>query len=170
MAKAVKKTNTIQDISIGSNDGHNRSESKKAEIEAFARKHHAQRSPERIIKNEMLAIRYRMEEYINNHEITLENVRTIHDFVSEFLKILHLKKKDFAHHIEVDDSNLNKYYNNQRSFNPELAMKFGHFFHTPADLWLKLQYKNELLEFQRFAESIKKYEKYDYEKVLAQPS
>lgn len=165
MEKLSKVTNA-QDISIGVNDGHNRAAKKKAEIAVLAKAHHKGRSPERLIKNEMLAIRYRMEEYVKDQTITTTDMRTIQDFVRDFLKALGLKKGEFANYIEINDSNLNKYYNNDRRFSPVLAMKFGHFFHTPADLWMKVQYKNELLMFQIEVKSEKKYEKYDYTKVL----
>ncbi len=162
----LRKVAKAQDITIGVNDGHNRTAEKRAEIAALARAYNKQRSPERLIKNEMLAIRYRMEEYIQDPDITPADMRTIKDFVRDFLKALGLKKSEFANYIEINDSNLNKYYNNDRRFNPVLAMKFGHFFHTPADLWLKIQFKNELLMFQIETQSGEKYQKYDYKKVL----
>ena len=107
-----------------------------------------------------------MEEYVHDQNVIAEEMLTIRDFVKDFLKALGLKKGEFANYIEINDSNLNKYYNNDRRFNPVLAMKFGHFFHTPADLWMKIQFKNELLMFQIEIKSEKKYEKYDYKKVL----
>src|SRR5690606_32481498 len=98
-----------------------------------------------------------MEEYVQDENITLDEVCTIEDFVKDFLKVLGLKKGEFAKHIDIDDSNLNKYYRRDRRFNTVLALKFAHFFHTPADLWLKVQIKNELLELQREKEAEEKY-------------
>src|SRR5690606_5270537 len=97
----------------------------------------------------MSAVRYRMEDYVKDEDATPETMRTIEDFVKDFLKVLGLKKGEFAKHIDIDDSNLNKYYRSDRRFNTVLALKFSHFFHTPADLWLKVQIKNELLELHR---------------------
>lgn len=114
----------------------------------------------------MLAIQYKMEEYIQDQHIKAEDIFTVRDFVQQFLKILHLKKGEFAGYIEINDSNLNKVYNNQRPLNADLAMKLGHFFHIPADLWMKVQLKNEFLLFQTEMQSQDKYQKYDYEKVL----
>lgn len=160
------RTAKVRDISIGVNDGHKRTAQKRAEIAALAKAHNKQRSPERLLKNELLAIRYRMEEYVQDQNVTAEEMLTIQDFVKDFLKALKLKKSQFASHIEINDANLNKYYNNERRFNPVLAMKFGHFFHTPAELWMKVQFKNELIMFQVESKSGKKYEKYDYTKVV----
>ena len=166
MDKLTNKTNKNFDITIKPNDGHKRSSVKKVEIAEIAKSYNRQRSPERILKNEMLAIRYKMEEYVMDQETSFEQMYTIQDFVKDFLKVLGLKKGAFANYIEIDDSNLNKYYNNDRRFNPVLALKFGHFFHTPAELWLKIQFKNELLYFQMETKSGEKYEKYDYKKAV----
>jgi len=159
------KTNAA-DLTIRPNDGHNRSMEKTAEIAALAKLHNSRRSPERLRRNAMLAIQYKMEHYVNDEQVTYDNICSIEDFVKDFLKVLGINKGSFAAYIEMDGSNLNKYYRSDRRFNTELALKFAYFFHTPADLWLKVQIKNELLQLQKEKEADDKYRKYDYEKVL----
>lgn len=166
MSIVKNKKRLAFDMTITPSDGHKWSKEEKALIEERAKFHHSQRSPERILRNEMLAVLYRMEEYIQDERITFQKVSTIEDFVRDFLKVLGIKKSAFARYIDINDSNLNKYYRSDRRFNTILAMKFAHFFHTPADLWLKVQLKNELLELQQEKEADEKYTKYDYEKVL----
>ena len=166
MSVIRKSREKIVDISIGPNDGNKWSEEKAAGVIALAKLHHSQRSTERIRKNAMAAVRYRIEEYVQDENITIDEVCTIEDFVRDFLKVLGLKKGEFAKYIDINESNLNKYYRSDRRFNTVLALKFAHFFHTPADLWLKVQIKNELLELQREKEAEEKYNKYDYEKAL----
>ncbi|HEY8782209.1 MAG TPA: hypothetical protein VIM16_11365 [Mucilaginibacter sp.] len=168
IVKQVRNTGKtkIRDLTIGPNDGHTRSKEKAAEIAVLAKLHNSKRSPERLRRNAMLAIQYRMEHYINDSRITYENIYAIEDFVKDFLKILGINKGTFARYIEMDGSNLNKYYRSDRRFNSELALKFAYFFHTPADLWLKVQIKNELLQLQKEKEAEEKYRKYDYEKLL----
>ncbi len=156
----------VVDITIRPNDGSVWSQEKTEKITALANVQHNQRNLERIRKNAMSAVRYQMEEYVRDEDITLEKLRTIEDFVRDFLKVLGLKKGEFARYIDIDDSNLNKYYRSDRRFNTTLALKFSHFFHTPADLWLKVQIKNELLELQKEKKAEERYKKYDYEKVL----
>jgi plasmid maintenance system antidote protein VapI len=171
LKKAVKpiknagKANAL-DVTIGPNDGNKWSGDKMLKITSLAKSHHSQRSPERLRRNAMLAVHYRMEHYVQDENITFENVCTVGGFVSDFLKVLGIKKGEFAKYIEMDNSNLNKYYRSDRRFNTVLALKFAHFFHTPADLWLKVQIKNELLELKREKETEEKYNKYDYEKLL----
>lgn len=163
-----KKRETRQkyDATLRPNDGHKRSAEQKALVAAAAKAHNATRSPGRLVRNEMLAIRYQMESYVLDQTITSNEMRSIRDFANDFLRTLKLKKGDFAYYIEIDLANLNKYYKEDRKFNPELALKFGHFFHTPADLWLRVQFKNEMLKFEEETRLEKKYKKYDYEKVL----
>jgi len=156
----------VADLTIGPNDGQKRSKEKAAEIAALAKLHNSKRSPERLRRNAMLAVQYRMEHYVNDDRITYDNIYTIEEFVKDFLKVLGISKGAFAGYIEMDGSNLNKYYRSERRFNIELALKFAYFFHTPVDLWLKVQIKNELLQLQKEKEAEDKYRKYDYERVL----
>lgn len=161
-----KATRQHVDVTLRPQDGHARSAKHKAIVAAAAREHHAKRSTARLIRNEMLAIRYQMESYVLDQTITINKMRSIRDFVNDFLNILNLKKGEFANYIEIDLANLNKYYKEERKFNAELALKFGHFFHTPADLWLRVQFKNEMLKFELETRLEKKYKRYDYEKFL----
>src|ERR1700722_18974984 len=154
------------DLTIGPNDGNNRSKEKTEEIAALAKLHNSKRSVERLRRNAMLAVQYRMEHYVNDDLVTYETIYAIEDFVKDFLKVLGINKGAFAGYIEMDSSNLNKYYRSERRFNIELALKFAYFFHTPVDLWLKVQMKNDLLRLQKEEEAADKYRKYDYEKVL----
>lgn len=166
MANQSKTVKPVQNITLGVHDGHRRSAEKNARVAALALEHHQQRSVKTLLKNEMLAIRYSMEEYVIDENITAENIRTVKDFVTTFLTTLGIKKGQFAGHIEIDNSNLNKYFTNERPFNPELALKFGYFFHTAPDLWLKIHFKNELLLLNVNKKSEESYKKYDYEKLL----
>lgn len=153
------------DITIGPNDGNAKSKEEKAEAAEFVKQININRTPDRIRRNKMLSVLYRIEEYLQDQTLQYDDLCTIEYFVREFLKVLGLNKSQFAKYIDSDISNLNKYYKGQRAFNTELAMKFGHFFHTPVDVWLRVQLKNDLLELQKEKETEEKYRKYDYEKL-----
>jgi len=153
------------EIVIGPHDGYNRTEEKRAEISALVTAHHKTRSPERIRKNEMLSVQYRMEEYLNDERVAVDNICTIEDFVKDFLTVLGISRSKFAGYIDTDLSNLNKYFRAERKFNIDLALKFAHFFHTSADIWLMVQIKNDLLLLQ--SEQDEKYRKYDYETIIS---
>lgn len=152
-------------MTIAPSDGHNLTKKERDLIEESAKLRHAQRSPERLIRNQMLSVLYRLEAYLQEENGDNKEVYTIAYFVEEFCKVLKLNKTQFASHVDTDVSNLNKYLNGQRAFNIELAMKFSHFFHTPVDIWLKVQLKNDLTALRK-AEKGHKYDKYDYKKVL----
>lgn len=151
------------DITLRPSDGNHASIEAQERFATIVEGIQDNRTPDQIRRNKMLSVLYRIEEYLQNQDLKHNDLCTIEYFVKEFLKILGLNKSQFAKYIDSDVSNLNKYYKGQRAFNTELAMKFGHFFHTPVDVWLKIQLKNDLLDLQK--ETADKYSKYDYEKL-----
>jgi plasmid maintenance system antidote protein VapI len=162
----IQPKDEFTNLTIGPNDSYLWTEAKAAKIAALAKARNSKRSPSRVRRNDMLAVYYRMEHYLNDNKITADDICQIEDFVKEFLSVLCINKTAFANYIEIDISNLNKYYSNNRRFNSELALKFGHFFHTPANIWLQIQAKNEILILQKEEQAKGKYAKYDYEKLL----
>ena len=114
----------------------------------------------------MLSIRYRMEEYIQNEVVNDDGLMSLDVSLKDYLKALNLTQKNFAELIENQDGNLKKYLIGERRFSTDLAMKFGHFFHTKPDLWLNIQIKNDVLSLNKKKETAAKYEKYDYEKAV----
>ena len=161
--KSTKKQVVELDAVIS---GRNWSAAEMAQAKAFAKAHHAQRTPERKLKNEMLSIQYRMEHYINTEKNGEKNTISLEEFLSDYLKALDITFKKFAQAIDTTDGNLKKYLSGERKFNTDLAFKFASFFHTTPDVWLRVNIKNELLELKKVKNQLSKYKKYDYEKVL----
>jgi plasmid maintenance system antidote protein VapI len=91
---------------------------------------------------------------------------SIEAFLEDYLKVLNLTFKKFAVSIDTTDSNLKKYLSGQRKFNIDLAMKFGYFFHTSPELWLRVYTKNEFYLLTKEKSKASKYKKYDYLKVV----
>jgi len=121
------------------------------------------RTPEQKLRNQVLSIRFRMEQYLANEEISEGQLMTQEAFLKEFLEVLEMPLRRFSAAIEIQDSNLKKYLKGERVFNYDLAMKFGHFFHTPPEYWLELQIKNMLI---LKSDKSQDYNKYDYEKFI----
>jgi addiction module HigA family antidote len=71
-----------------------------------------------------------------------------------YLEALNLTFKRFAIYVDTTDGNLKKYVSGVRKFNTDLALKFGHFFHTSPDLWLNVQIKNELASLKKEKNSL----------------
>ncbi|GAA4203285.1 hypothetical protein GCM10022289_19280 [Pedobacter jeongneungensis] len=161
----VKDNKKDFSMTIAPSDGHQLNKDKKTLVETYASQIQAGRSPERLIRNEMLSVLYRLEEYLQQEDLKTKEVYTIEYFVVEFCKVLGLNKSQFAGHLDTDVSNLNKYLKGQRAFNTELAMKFSRFFHTPVDVWLKVQLKNDLIALHE-ADKGHQFDKYDYKKIL----
>lgn len=160
------KTNTDANfkVEIGLNDGHKWSATKLAQIKAIASKKNEERSAESRLKNEILSLRYRMEEYLEK-EITADDKMTIHAFVKEYLEVMNIPFNKFAVFFGKKDVNLKKYTMGERKFKADLATKFANFFHTSPELWLNIQSKNDIIEFNA-SKDVKEFEKYDYLKFL----
>ena len=139
----VKDKNAINlKVEIGSNKPKQWTESEIARLKTFAKDNAKRRTDEQKINNKLMALRYEIEEYLNDSR---SKPLTLEDVVWNYLSVLNLPFRKFAIYLDTTDSNLKKYVTGERKFNGDLALKFSHFFHTPAELWLKLQLKNELL-------------------------
>lgn len=121
-------------------------------------------SKERKLRNELLAIQFQIEDYIENDKI--ENRMRVIDFVKLYLKTLKITQKDLANIFEMRDTNLYKYLIGDRKLNNDLVLKLSYFSHTRPEIWYYLQTKNDLNELSKETEKVKKYEKYDYQKTV----
>lgn len=171
----MKKPNVISktgkdtpfNVEIGLAEPAHWNEEKLSAIKSFVIEQSNKRSPQRKLKNKMLAIKYQMEAYLDDADIRADKICTVETFLDYYLQTLNLTFKKFAISIDTSDGNLKKYLSGDRKFNIDLAMKFACFFHTTPDLWLKVQIKNQLIELSINKGETKKYSKYNYEKVLA---
>ena len=96
-------------------------------------------SPERRLRNELLSIKYQIEDYIQNDVI--EKEMKIVDFVRLYLRLLKISQKQLASAFEMRDTNLYKYLIGERKLNPDLVLKLSSFSHTPPELWYYVQTK-----------------------------
>lgn len=127
--------------------------------------HVATQSKEERLTTRLLAIQYRLEDYIQN-ENEDDEVLKILDFVKMYLNALDLTKKELATYFEMRDSNLHKYLSGERKLNAELALKLSAFSHTKPEYWYRIQIKNELIELKREKQKVEDYKKYDYRNLV----
>jgi plasmid maintenance system antidote protein VapI len=120
-------------------------------------------SPERKLKNELLSIKFQIEDYLEQDKIDRE--MRILDFVKLYLKLLNITQKDLASAFGMKDTNLYKYLTGERKLNSDIVLKLSHFTNTEPELWFHIQVKNELRELRKKV-SLKSYEKYDYKHLL----
>ncbi len=120
-------------------------------------------SPERKLRNELLAIKYQMLDYVNNDIVSEE--KTILYFVKLYLKTLKINQRELASAFEMKDSNLYKYLKGERKLNTDIVFKLSAFSHTQPELWFYIQTKNELNRLRKEKDKMYQYEKYDYENI-----
>lgn len=114
------------------------------------------------IENGLLALRFRMEEYLAQKEVT--KVISVGVFLRLFVALLNVKNKDLASYIDYKESNLSALLGGNRKINIDLAIKFGAIFKIDPLIWLHIQSKNELIQFNN--QESEAYQKYKLEDLL----
>ena len=133
-------------------------------VNEFIKSHSEAQSEERKIRNKLLAIQYKLEDYIEK-DIDENEVLEILDFVKMYLKALNITKLELAHYFGMKDSNLHKYLVGSRKLNPDVVLKIAAFSHTNPEHWYRVEIKNELVKLRK--ENTTDYDKYDYRKLLS---
>jgi plasmid maintenance system antidote protein VapI len=126
--------------------------------------HAATQSKEDVLTSQLLAIQYKLEDYIQNENDT--EVLKILDFVKMYLKVLSITKKELATYFEMKDSNLHKYLSGERKLNAKLVLKLSTFSHTKPEQWYRVEVKNELIELNKEKANVDFYKKYDYRNLM----
>jgi plasmid maintenance system antidote protein VapI len=139
--------------------------SKRSLVKDFINKKSAGQSKERLLRNELLSIQYKIEDYISDETANEENLKLL-DFVKMYLRTFDITKKDFARYLDMQDSNLHKYLIGERKLNAKVALKISYFTRTKPEYWYGIQIKNEITELRKEEKNNKEYEKYDYSKML----
>lgn len=139
-------------------------EEKSDSLKDFIISQSQKQSKERKLKNDLLAIQYQIEDYIET-ETTSERLRVL-DFVKLYLKTFNVTQKRLAHLFEMKDSNLHKYLIGERKLNANIVLKLSSFSHLSPEYWLRIEVKNELLEITKEKERYADYSKYDYRNLF----
>lgn len=137
---------------------------KRNSLSEFILTHSQKQTQERKLRNELLAIQYRIEDYIET-ESTSERLRVL-DFVKLYLKTFNVTQKRLAHLFEMKDSNLHKYLIGERKLNANIVLKLSSFSNLSPEYWLRVEVKNELIEITKEKERNNDYQKYDYRNLL----
>ncbi len=140
-------------------------EDKRNTLNDFITVHSQKQSKERKLRNELLAIQYRIEDYIKSENVS-ERIRVL-DFVKLYLKTFNVPQKKLADFFEMRDSNLHKYLVGERKLIASIVLKLSSFSHLNPEYWLRIEVKNELIEITKEKERNKDYQKYDYRNLLA---
>lgn len=124
------------------------------EFQAILLNDSKERSVERKKTVELMALKFRMEDYINSKD---QHSKLVGDFLKEYLNAFEVRQNTFAHYIGIKPSNLSKLIKGERPLNHELALVFGTIFKNDPKLWLDIQDKNKLYELSKANREQKKY-------------
>ncbi|MCF2489201.1 helix-turn-helix domain-containing protein [Dyadobacter sp. CY347] len=138
---------------------------KRTSLKEFITTHSQKQSKEQKLKNELLAIQFKIEDYISSERVS-DPLRII-DFIKLYLKTLNVSQKKLAELFEMKDSNLHKYLVGERKLNTDILLKLSSFSNLNPEYWLRVEIKNELFEINKEKDHLKYFEKYSYHNLLA---
>lgn len=134
-------------------------------LKDFITLHSQKQSEERKLTNELLAIQFQIEDYIQSENIS-HKIRLL-DFIKLYLTTLNVTQRKLAELFEMKDSNLHKYLSGERKLNTIMVRKLSSFSHLSAEYWLRVEVKNELIEINKENDKNNDYQKYDYRNLLS---
>ena len=86
-------------------------------------------------------------------------------FIKKFIKLIEIKQIEFANYLEIRPSNLSKILNGERRLTIELALIMEKLSSINAELWLRIQNKNEIIKIQK--SNSKQLDKYELKELIA---
>ncbi len=104
------------------------------------------RKKEDIINIELLALQYKIEDYLENEDIDNKQAG---DFLKQYLNVLQIKQNRFAKYLGIKPSNLSKLLKGERPINYEMALILGKIFNVNPMFWIEIQAKNELSRLKK---------------------
>jgi len=137
---------------------------KRKSLSEFILSNSEKQTRERKIRNELLSIKFQIEDYIESNNPSVKLL--VLDFVKLYLKTFNVTQRKLADLFEMQDSNLYKYLRGERKLNPHLVLKLSSFSHLSPEYWLRIEVKNELIEINNEIKKNKDYKKYDYLNLL----
>lgn len=97
-------------------------------------------SKEERIKISLLGLKYHMEDYLQSDTKEIK----VGNFVKQFINLIEIKQVEFAKYLKLRPSNLSKMLSGERRLSIELALILEKLSSINADLWLRIQSKNEI--------------------------
>jgi len=131
------------------------------ELKSMIKELSTDQNEEERMKNEFLSIRFQMESYLN---ATTDKIILSGEFIEKFLKVIKIKKRDFAKYINYKESNLSALLKGRRKINTDIALKLGKIFKMNPEIWLHLESKNELIGETK--DKKEDYDKYSLQDLL----
>jgi len=124
--------------------------------------HNKKYAPEERMKYDMIALHIQMKEYLSKDYDRA--YRGVGEFLKGYIEAIGIKNKVFAQYIEIEESNLSAILRDKRKINLNLALKLEQIFGVDADIWLRVQSKNELQKLKE--KNRNTYQKYQLTDLL----
>lgn len=147
---------------IGSQTPRELTKTEHDQIREYRRKLYAERSREDQIKDILLGFRFSLLNYIEKENP--EKIILLGEFLDQLLHQVKIKKGLFAEYIDISPRNINKYFNGERKFTIEHALKLEKLFDVRAEVLLEIQLRNELIQMKRSHKG--EYDKYKLQDLL----
>jgi plasmid maintenance system antidote protein VapI len=144
--KIDRKNRGFDDV-IGLNKEIKLTKGEHDQVREYRRKLYEERSNEDKINDILTGFRFSLKNYVENEN--LDNVILLGNFLNKLLKKINIKKGVFAEYIDISPRNINKYFNGERKFSIDHALKLEKLFDVQAKILLEIQLKNEIIETKR---------------------
>ena len=131
-------------------------------LRAYRLKLYEERSSADKIDDILTGFKFRLDNYVANENP--KDIIHLGQFLNTLLDQINIKKVRFAEYIEISGRNIHKYFNGERKFNIDHALKLEKLFHVNAETLLEIQLKNELLEAKFLSKG--NYDKYTLKDLL----
>lgn len=112
-------------------------------------------SEDQKINIELVALKIKIEDYLAA-QLNKEELITVGQFLSLFLKKLNIRQNKLASYIGINPSNFNKIITGERKINFELSNILGHLFGLDPLIWMQIQVKNDYLSLSKSKRSFYK--------------
>ncbi len=137
-------TTNIEHIGNNSNE---RNEYELKMLKRIISAHSEDQTKEEKIKFNLISIKLRMNQYLNNGNDTELIPAGI--FLNEILNSLKIKKSKFADYIDIESSNLHAILKGRRKINNKIAAQIATIFNINEELWMFIEAKNDLINFKK---------------------
>lgn len=97
------------------------------------------------IRVALLGLKYQMEDDIQSDKVIAE----VGSFIKQFISLVEVKQVEFAKYLKILPSNLSKILNGERRVTLELSIILERLSNIDAELWLRIQNRNELTKINQ---------------------
>ena len=159
--KIDRKNREFDDV-IGLNKEMLLTKDEHIQVREYRRKLYEDRSNEEKTNDILIGFRFSLKNFAENEGP--DDVILLGHFLNQMLKKLNIKKGVFAEYIYISLRNINKYFNCERKFRIDHALKLEKLFDVHAEIFLEIQIKNELIQTKRSKEGA--YDKFNLKDLL----